>query len=388
MKTFFVVAIVMVLGLIGALIYSINRFTRTYLIKRLGKDKTFLKYVFATIIVGIIFILLWIFVGFVSTAVIFYHFGVFWALLELIFLIIRLISKWDHRKCRFSIIAIICIPLTIIYMCIANYMCRNVVSTKYSIDNCIDYSIADNNVDIDSYRVGKKDSTDQIRIIQFADAHIGVTIDKNTFPKIAQEIQSENPDIILITGDLVDDRSNIEDVKEVIHLLSQIKTKYGIYYVYGNHDKSFLRNDKNNNTNIGNLLEESGIIILEDESVNIGNDYILIGRKDKSDNSRKTIDELVNENKTDKYYIVMDHQPCDYEAESNSGVNLVLSGHTHGGQMFPIRKIPLLFGLNDAVYGQKKINNTDFIVTSGISSWELPFKTGTVSEYNVIDINK
>jgi hypothetical protein len=67
-------------------------------------------------------------------------------------------------------------------------------------------------------------------------------------------------------------------------------------------------------------------------------------------------------------------------------VDLVLSGHTHGGHLFPIGPISIRLGMNDLVYGTEKRGDVTFLVTSGISGWAIPFKTGTFSEYVVIDI--
>ena len=68
------------------------------------------------------------------------------------------------------------------------------------------------------------------------------------------------------------------------------------------------------------------------------------------------------------------------------GVDLVLSGHTHGGWLFPMNIISSYIGPDDRVYGTEQRGDTTYIVTSGISDWALPFKTGAVSEYVVIDI--
>ena len=67
-------------------------------------------------------------------------------------------------------------------------------------------------------------------------------------------------------------------------------------------------------------------------------------------------------------------------------VDLVLSGHTHGGQLFPLGYIGLLMGANDEFYGLHQRENTNFIVNSGISDWAIDFKTGTFSEVGIIDI--
>ena len=89
----------------------------------------------------------------------------------------------------------------------------------------------------------------------------------------------------------------------------------------------------------------------------------------------------------EKYLISINHQPNDYGNEENT-VDLVLSGHSHGGQMFPLAYIGLLTKANDEFYGLHKRGNTNFIVTSGISDWAVDFKTGAKSEYVVIQIKK
>ena len=100
------------------------------------------------------------------------------------------------------------------------------------------------------------------------------------------------------------------------------------------------------------------------------------------------MEELIADLDTSKYMIVIDHQPHDYDAQAASGVDLVLSGHTHGGQMFPANILESLFHADDRVYGHETRDNTDFIVTSGISDWAIIFKTYTFSEYVITDIRE
>ena len=88
----------------------------------------------------------------------------------------------------------------------------------------------------------------------------------------------------------------------------------------------------------------------------------------------------------DKVSVVLDHQPNDYDAQAAAGVDYVLSGHTHGGHIFPAGIIGLLMGANDANYGVERRGNTTFVVTSGISGWAIPFKTGAKSEFVIMDI--
>ncbi len=114
--------------------------------------------------------------------------------------------------------------------------------------------------------------------------------------------------------------------------------------------------------------------------------FYVVGRKVSSFGERKPINELLKEIDTSKYIIVIDHIPDDYENEADSAADLVLSGHTHGGQLVPITYVSEWFGINDRVYGHERRNETDFIVTSGISDWEIQFKTGTKSEYVMLDV--
>ena len=101
---------------------------------------------------------------------------------------------------------------------------------------------------------------------------------------------------------------------------------------------------------------------------------------------RLPISNLIENFDENKYTIVLDHQPADYKNFADSKVDLVLSGHTHGGHVFPAGLIGLLMHANDRVYGTETRGNTQFLVTSGASGWAIPFKTGCISEYCVIDI--
>ena len=118
----------------------------------------------------------------------------------------------------------------------------------------------------------------------------------------------------------------------------------------------------------------------------VNDSFYIIGRKDKSESGRLSASELTKDLDPGKYKIMLDHQPNDYEGEADSGVDLVLSGHTHGGQMLPVNRAGEWIKANDRTYGYEKRKDTEFIVSSGISSWAIKFKTGTKSEYVVINI--
>ena len=139
-------------------------------------------------------------------------------------------------------------------------------------------------------------------------------------------------------------------------------------------------------------LKKNNVKILEDESETVAGGFCLIGRQDRSEaergGRRLTMQELTKDLDPDKFSVVLDHQPNDYQNQTTAEVDLVLSGHTHGGQLFPLNKVGEWIGANDKTYGLEKRNKTNFIVTSGLSDWAIKFKTGTKSEFVVIDIKR
>ena len=196
-----------------------------------------------------------------------------------------------------------------------------------------------------------------------------------------EKLSKIDTDLFVIVGDFVDDDTSKTDMIKGCEALSLLKPKYGVYYVFGNHDRGYFNNREYTGDDLVNELKKNNVKVLVDEVIEHDKFYI-IGREDKRRN-RKTIDELVD-GLSNKYKIVLNHQPTDYDNEKDK-VDLVLSGHTHGGQLLPLGPIGRLSG-NDSEYGLKKINNTNFIVTSGISDWSIHFKTGTKSEYVIINI--
>ena len=159
-----------------------------------------------------------------------------------------------------------------------------------------------------------------------------------------------------------------------------------VYFIYGNHDKGYFRYRNFTAAELETALTENGVIILEDESALVDGWYYVIGRQDRSIRSRAGMAELTAGLDESKYMILLDHQPNDYANEAASPVDLVLSGHTHGGHLFPAGQIGLMMGANDRRYGTEVRNGTVFVVTSGISGWAIPFKTGTFSEVVILDI--
>ena len=133
-------------------------------------------------------------------------------------------------------------------------------------------------------------------------------------------------------------------------------------------------------------LRENNVAVLEDEVVPIAGNVVLCGRQDAGQRNRMTMAELAENFGPDTFSVILDHQPNDYAAQAEAGADLVISGHTHGGQFIPINRVGELIGANDMTYGTATKGHTRFLITSGISDWAFQFKTGCISEYFVIDL--
>lgn len=336
--------------------YTVMLFTRISFISKIKSR------ILRTIISLIPIIIIFLIFNMVNSIVILLHLSIFVGISSIIF-------KLFKKKDKYKLIVFSGILITTIYLSIGVYLDYHIFETKYEVFT------------------EKEIGSDKFRIIQVSDSHVGATFDGEDFYEKMKEISKIDIDLFVLTGDFVDDDTTKEDMIKSCKSLGLINSKYGVYFIYGNHDKGYFNYRNFTEEDLIKELEKNNVKVLKDEVVEL-NDYVyLIGREDKS-YPRKSISELTSNLDKNKYMIDLNHQPNDYEAEKNENIDLVLSGHTHGGQLFPLGYIGVLFGANDMFKGMKKIDNTYFVVNTGISDWAIDFKTGTHSEYVIIDIVK
>ena len=226
----------------------------------------------------------------------------------------------------------------------------------------------------------------QFTIVQLADVHTTDLTTPERLTGTCEEISQRNPDVVLLTGDIFEEQTTLEDMRAVCQELGNIKCKYGVFFSYGNHDNSFYTDTPNYTpAQLQAALVENGITILCDEVTTIGN-VTLVGRSDISLNqNRKPTAELLRGTDPDNYIVVMDHQPLDLEENAAAGADLQLSGHTHGGQIFPLGLLTELFaGRLNA--GSRTIGDFTAITSTGFAGWGYPVKTEGRSEYVTIEI--
>ncbi len=230
------------------------------------------------------------------------------------------------------------------------------------------------------------------RVALIADVHFGVSLDYEQMVEKCAEISSQNADIVILCGDIVDNSTSKEQMNKAFKALGTIKSEYGIYYVHGNHDRPMsLVKSEFTEDELVLAIKENGITILQDESLLINNELYLIGREDRSvqshDGNRLSIEDLTKSLDKNKYLLTLDHQPNQYKENSSAGTDLLLSGHTHGGQLFPINILQMIIPFNDGIYGEYSLDeDSSAIITSGFAGWAYPVKTASPAEYVIIDI--
>lgn len=309
-----------------------------------------------------------LFIGLFAFIVAFIHLFAFWVLVDFFAFIIRKIAK--KEKPQKYINGFIALSLSVVYLTYGWIMAHNVIRTDYDI------------------KTDKDIGTDALRVVAIADLHAGITLDGDDFADECQKINEVRPDVVLVCGDFVDDSTSREDMIKSCNALGTLDTKYGVFFVYGNHDRGYFSNGEFTADELYESLIRNNVNVLSDEAVAINEYVYIIGREDASKHDRKSAEDLMKNIDKSKFIIMLDHQPTDYDNISKCKPDIVISGHTHGGHIFPAGQIGMLMGANDALYGLEKRKDTSFIVTSGISGWAIPFKTFTFSEFVVIDIIK
>ncbi len=232
------------------------------------------------------------------------------------------------------------------------------------------------------------------RVALVADVHYGISLDGDQLRDKCEEIAEQNPDIVILCGDIVDDDTTPEEVKEVFAAFGSIKSTFGTFYVHGNHDRPFtdVKDSLLSDFTEKDLLvaiESQNIKILTDDVYEVTKDFVIVGREDPIAGRRTPIETLLADVDKDAFVLTLDHHPTEYIQNGKAGTDLLLSGHTHGGHLFPLNVVMKVFGINDAVYGHTQIDeDTAAIVTSGFAGWCYPVKTCAKSEYVIIDIER
>ncbi len=259
------------------------------------------------------------------------------------------------------------------------------------------HDIQVNNYDISVSKDGG--NLDELNIVLLADLHMGYNVGCNLVQQIVDKTNAQNPDIVLIAGDIFDNEYEaLDDPDRLAEILGSIKSKYGVYAVYGNHDINekilggftFDSKEKVSDPKMDELLEKANITLLSDETKLVDDSFYIVGRVDidrpgRGITKRKTASELISVLDQSKPVIILNHEPKELEEDSKSGADIELCGHVHDGQLFPGNLFVRLEYTNAC--GYRQYGSMHSIVTSGCGIWGPAMRVGTDSEICSIKIH-
>ncbi|KNZ43012.1 hypothetical protein AKG39_04115 [Acetobacterium bakii] len=225
-----------------------------------------------------------------------------------------------------------------------------------------------------------------IKIVFFGDTHFGEFYDTSQLDRIVEKVNAENPDIVIFTGDLIGASGEFISNPDCISLgLAEIHATYGKYGVFGNHEYALYQEYDYEET-----MKAGGFEVLVNDWVDIPEINVrILGIDDYYQGSPDK--DLGSEARMDAFNILITHEPDFVDQMNIDGVQLILAGHTHGGQIsipFLTEKI-LPFGGEKYIKGLFEIGmdgKTDLFVTKGIGTTKLPFRFMNIPEIVSIEI--
>lgn len=259
------------------------------------------------------------------------------------------------------------------------------------------------NIKVNEYSVtvNKSCGSDKhLKAVLVADLHMGYAIGVDHITNMVEKINQQNADIVIIAGDIFDNSyDGMDDPEGIKAQLKSIKSKYGVYAVYGNHDIdekilmgfTFDWGGKQlHSEKMTNFMKDCNIKLINDESVLINDEFYLVGRRDTDkpgteDGTRAEISELTKDLDKTKPIFVLSHEPDELQKTADAGADIDFSGHTHDGQLFPVNLTIGLFWENPC--GMIKKDNMYSIVTSGVGVYGTFMRVGTDAEICSVDID-
>jgi len=232
---------------------------------------------------------------------------------------------------------------------------------------------------------------DGLKIAFFSDLHVSYWIDQNFTTRLAQEIQHSNPDLILFGGDAVD--GTVKELQEDMDPITKLQAPLGLFFITGNHElysgeESWIQYFKNNHFNV--LLDENKKITYKNTHFYIAGiqdigkkRYQNLSQEDLLKNIEKSL-----QNTDDSFTLFLTHQPEPWVIEKASSLkaDLLLAGHTHGGQFFPW--CILVSQIQKYLEGLYEYENMKIYISKGVGFWAIPQRLGAQNEWALITLRK
>jgi predicted MPP superfamily phosphohydrolase len=228
---------------------------------------------------------------------------------------------------------------------------------------------------------------DGFRIVQLSDIHIGPTIGADFLAEIVRQTNELAPDIVAITGDLVD--GSVADLQKGVAPLRNLRARHGVFFVTGNHE--YFSGAAAWVAELGQM----GIRVLRNERVTIGEGDAtldLAGTDDPTahrypdEGHGEDLAKALEDRDTSRPLVLLAHQPKTVTEAARQGVDLQLSGHTHGGQIWPFRYAVLL--QQPVVAGLARFGETQIYVSRGTGYWGPPMRLAAPAEITEIVLRR
>ena len=214
-----------------------------------------------------------------------------------------------------------------------------------------------------------------LSIVHLTDVHVGPFVGRRFIDMLVDETNALRPDLVVITGDLVD--GGVDELGRAVAGLGNLQSRYGTFFVTGNHDFYSGADDWTR------FLASIGMNVLRNRRVEIGDaggTLDLVGVDDWGARKRGGYDleRALAGRDPDRASVLLAHQPANFDAVVAQGVDLQISGHTHGGQIFPMTE---LVGLRfEHTRGLYRSGDTALYVSRGCGFWGPPARIGSPPE--------
>lgn len=220
---------------------------------------------------------------------------------------------------------------------------------------------------------------EELTVVAVSDVHLGYATDVKALKRYVRLINRQNPDVLVIAGDMIDNGVGPLVNAPFAEVLDSIDAPDGIYMVPGNHEyisgmeacESFISGTR--------------IVLMRDSVAVLRGGLQLVGRDDRSNRNRLPLDSLLAGADMSKPVFVLDHQPYGLAQSDSLGVDIQFSGHTHHGQVWPLSWLTDI--LYEQSHGYRKWPHSHIFVSSGLALWGPPFRIGTVSDMAVFHIS-
>ncbi|TFJ94493.1 metallophosphoesterase [Lentibacillus salicampi] len=213
------------------------------------------------------------------------------------------------------------------------------------------------------------------KMVQFSDTHIGYHYTIEQFSELVSTINAQNPDLILFTGDLVDEPHTYQWDNEIIQLLRHLNARYGKYWIYGNHDHGGYGTDI-----VKNVMDKAEFNLLQNDytTIEIDNQQITLAGIDDVMLGKPNLESTLSNANPELYTLLLAHEPDYADNTVHFPVDVQLSGHSHGGQV----RLPLIGHLYTPLYAHKYVqgkhtfqnSKLTLFVNRGIGTTRLPYR--------------